>query len=109
MEVNWGSAKELVSRLSGTPPVSIIVNNEDAAANEPRVQVHEFMTRAFVRVSVQSEKRNVVRCDFGNGILDLATNEMNPFARPPCRGQISLHNVQRGLGNACAGRLACEV
>src|SRR5947207_15978050 len=77
-----------VRRLSGAPPVTVVVQEQDPAPRQPRVEVLQLVTRGLVPVRVQSQQADLFGRVRRKGFLDPALHQMHTMHRVAGRSQV---------------------
>jgi hypothetical protein len=68
----------LVDGLSGASVVPVVVDEQDAAGGQPRVEVHELVARRLVPVGIKAKQRHGVGRVLGQRLLDGPLDEPDP-------------------------------
>jgi hypothetical protein len=70
-------------------PVSIVIDYQNAAGNEPREQMDQFVFRGFVPIGVKAQQGNFIRRVRRQSIFDPASYEFHPVAGIAGRSEIA--------------------
>src|SRR5438034_256339 len=87
-------AEVLVCRLLGSPPVPVIIDNEDSVLDQPRIEVHKLVFRRFVPICVETKEAYIFGRRLRDRVLNLPPDEMYVLHWVAGRRQIPGHVVE---------------
>ena len=86
-----GSREELIDRLAGTPPMSVIIKDEHAVRNKPRDEMLKLVPCRLIPIGVQPKYCNLGRCLLWQRLVDGPLNKVEPGLRVSGTPQVAAY------------------